>query len=222
MRFRKWLTAAALAVAVIFTGGPAWGHSEMRPTNIPTARPNFVTVLAANESSSALTRLTLTAPDGVTFGAATRQPAGWTAQKSKTSIIWSGGSLAPGTFDEWGVEVDALDQPGTLRFRVANVFASSPADTHTVEITAVAPGTTPTTGAPAVTVTTAPTSDSTTATTGTAAAPGTSDDDKSSADSRANLALVFGALALALSLVALASALRSRGRPDEVQEAKTW
>ena len=220
MTWQKGLIASALAAVLALIGGPAWGHEEMSPTSIPTGRPNFVTLLAANEASSALNRLTLTAPDGVTFGDATRQPSGWTAEKSDKAITWTEGSLAPGAFDEWGVEVNALNQPGALRFRVASGFASGSTDNHTVEITAVAAGTAPTTAAPAATVTTGKTSDSTTAT--TAAAAGVPDDDGSSADSRANLALVLGALALALSLIALASALRSRGRPDGPEEAKTW
>ena len=74
MSLRKALAGAVVALIVVLAAGPAWGHSEMRPTNIPIAKPNFVTVLAANESKSALTGLTLTAPDGVSFGAATRQP----------------------------------------------------------------------------------------------------------------------------------------------------
>ena len=221
MSFGKLLAAAAVACTSVLIGGTAWAHSEITPTTLPTGRPNFVTLLAANEAKSALTKMTLTAPEGVTFGAATRQPAGWTAEKSKTAITWTGGSLAPGAFDEWGVEVDALNQPGQLRFRVANAFASGAPDNHTVEIAAVAPGPgAPPTAAPAVTVTTGAPSESTTATTATAAAA--PDDDGSSGDSRANLALVVGALALALSLVSLASALRSRGKPDEAPEAKTW
>lgn len=85
MSTRRALASFAICCTVVLIGGRAWAHEEISPTTIPTGRANFVTLLAANGESTALTKLTLTAPDGVTFGDATRQSAGWTAEKSKTA-----------------------------------------------------------------------------------------------------------------------------------------
>lgn len=217
MRMRKSLAGALLALALALTAGPAWGHEEMSPATIPTGTANFVMLQVANEARGEMSRLTLTAPENVNFGDATRQPAGWTADKSEKVITWTGGALAPGAFDAWGVELEAVDQPGPLRFRVASSSGGGSPSASTVEIAAVAPGAAPTTAAPAVTVTAAETAGSTTTVATAAAGPATDSDGGGS--SRANLALVVGALALALSLVALAAALRGRGG---VEEAKTW
>lgn len=217
----KAFAALATVSTLVLLGGPAWAHEEISPATIPTGRANFVTLLAANEESTALTKLTLTAPDGVTFGDATRQPAGWTAEKSKTAITWTGGSLAPASFDTWGVEVNAVNQPGPLRFRVSSGVAGGETSSANIEITAVAPGIgAPTTVAPAGTVTTTGSSDATTTTTAETASGAT--DGTGDGTSRANLALVVGGLGLALSLLALAAALRSRGNAGETTEATSW
>ena len=216
MTMRNTLVGALLAATLVLTGGPAWAHEEIIPPTIPTGKANFVILQVANEARGEMSRLSLTAPENVNFGDATRQPAGWTAEKSEKVITWTGGALAPGAFDAWGVELEAVDQPGPLRFRVASSSGGGSPSTSTVEIAAVAPGTTPTTAA-VVSVTT--TGNARSMTTTDTAAAGTTAGGDDSGSSRANLALVVGALALALALVALAAALRGRGG---VEEAKTW
>jgi hypothetical protein len=213
----KPLFAAALAMAaVVATAVPAAAHEEISPSTIPTGRPVFLTLLSANEARSAVTQIRIAAPAGAEFGAATRQPSGWTAERSATTITWSGGSLAPGAFEEWGFELEPVGQPGSLRFRVTSTLASGGTDTHSVDVTAAAAGATPTSVAPAasdaVTTTVAPSSPTTAAE--VAATPTEAD-----SDSRANIALALGGVAVVLALVALVAALRG-GRATP--EARDW
>ena len=216
MRTHRIVTGALLALLLaVGAARPAAGHEEISPAEVPTGKAVFLTLLAANETRSALTRITVTAPTGVEFGAATRQPAGWTAERSPTAITWTGGTLAPGTFEQWGFEVEAIDQPGPLRFRVASGYAGGGSDTHSVEIVAVAPGPSGTTvPSPVTTVTTTP-----------AEAPDTTEPVTTNADadssSRETAALALAGVALVLALVALAAALRG-GRRAGPAEARDW
>ena len=208
---------AALALALVLQAVPASAHEEISPVTVPTGKAVFLTLLAANETRSALNRITLTAPSGVEYGGATRQPAGWTGQRSGTTVTWSGGSLAPGAFEEWGFEIEAVDQPGPLRFRVASAYASGGTDTHTVVIDVVAAGTTPTTtSAPTVTVGTAPEDTADTTAAPEAAAP-ESDSDSSGME---NVAVGLAGVAVVLALVALVAAVR--GGRNRAGEARDW
>lgn len=215
MRTQRIATGALLALLLaVGPARPAAAHEEISPAQIPTGRAAFLTLLAANETRSALTRITVTAPAGVELGAATRQPAGWTAERSSTAVTWTGGSLAPGTFEQWGFELEAVDQPGPLRFRVASAYAGGGTDTHSVEIAAVAPGATGTTDpSPVTTATTAAAGPD-----ATEPAAAATDEDSTG---RENLALALAGVALVLALLALVAAVRS-GRREGSAEARDW
>ena len=221
----KSIAGALLTMTLVLAAAPAWAHEEIAPATVATGQPTFMTLLSANETRSALNKLTLTAPSGVTLGAATRQPEGWTAEKSERAITWTGGSVAPGSFEEWGFEIEPVDQPGELRFRVASAFASGSTDTHTVIVTAGAGGaSSPATSEPTVTVGTAPEGEDDTTTSSDAAAAPASSGDGSDSSGRANVAMGLAGAALLLSLVALVAALRSargHGGPT-APEARDW
>ena len=161
--------------------------------------------MAANEQKADLTKVTLTAPNGTPFGATTHEPSGWTVNRTDQAITWSGGAVKPDTFETWGYEIDSADQPGTLTYKVTLGFADGKSDDVNVQVTAVAPGTTPTTA-----VTPTPAGGATTiATTASTAAPAKSSSG-SAARTRANIALGIGAVALVLSLVALGLAAQKK------------
>jgi len=155
-----------------------------------------------------LIRISETAPEGAPFGTTTRQPAGWTAQKSDTEITWTGGKVAPDTFEQWGFEIEGADQAGALGYKVSSGFANGNSDTHDVIVTAVAGDPTATT-APATPATTVSPS------TPTTLVPAA----KSSDDSFAIAALIVALLSGLLAGVALIVSLRGRtGNPASRRE----
>jgi hypothetical protein len=53
-------------------------------------------------------------------------------------ITWSGGSVKPNRFEQWGFEIEGADQPGTLSYKATLVYANGTNDDVTVDIKAVA------------------------------------------------------------------------------------
>jgi periplasmic copper chaperone A len=218
MRFRS---ALVLVVAAAVTGAlaaPAFAHEEINPKTIVTGQSAFLTLTAANESSTDLVKLVLKAPAGLGFGSATRSPAGWSAARAGDTVTWTGGALKPGTFDTWGFEVEGADQPGTFTYKVGSTFANGRTDEHEVDLTATAPGSggtataaptntsaTIATTAPSVPPTTVPAGDS-----GEAAGDDDSDEDSGLATAALGLSIV----ALLAAGAALAMGARRRGGPS--------
>jgi hypothetical protein len=190
------VVAAALAVAA-----PAFAHEEINPKQFPTGQPTFFSLSAANEKQVDLTKVTLTAPKGVNFGEATRAPAGWTANRTDSVITWSGGSVKPTQFEQWGYEIEGADQPGTLTYKVTLGFSDGSSADVDVQTTAVAAGA----------ATTVAPSGGTTATNATTATPEAAKSGGSGARSRANIALVLGLVAIVASVIAIVLAVRKRG-----------
>jgi uncharacterized protein YcnI len=202
---RKTVVFLATVAAVLAVAAPAFAHEEINPKQFPTGTPTFFTLSAANEKQVDLNKMTLAAPSGVNFGSSTRSPAGWTVNRTDTVITWTGGAVKPDQFDQWGYEIEGADQPGTLTYKVTLGFSDGSSDDVNVQTTAVAAGTTPTTVASSSgAVTTAATS-ATTATTEAKSGGG------SAARTRANIALVLGAIALVAAITALVLAGRKRG-----------
>src|SRR4051794_24957437 len=159
-RPRLAVLVATAAAAVVLVAAPAMAHEEINPKTVTTGSPAFLTLTAANEAKADLTKIVLTAPKGFAFGEATKSPSGWTVDHTDTTITWSGGKVAPETFENFGFELDNVPQPGTLAFGVALTAGSAP-EQVTVTITAVAAGATTTTSTTAAagattTVVTAP------------------------------------------------------------------
>lgn len=103
----------------------------------------FLTLSAANERQVAATSVTLTPPAGLPLGTVSREPAGWTVERGGGAVTWSGGPVAAGTFEEWGIELEAPDQPGSFTFRSTMRFADGRTDTHDVVLVVTAAGATP-------------------------------------------------------------------------------
>jgi hypothetical protein len=196
----------AVLVAALAAAVPAFAHEEINPKQFPTGQPTFFTLTAANEQKVNLVKVTLTSPKGVSFGATTHEPQGWTVSRTDSVITWSGGAVKPDEFEQWGYEIDSADQPGTLTYKATLGYADGKSDDVNVQTTAVAPGTTPTTAAPSGgAVTSAVAGGGATATTAAKSGAG------NSARSRANIAIGLGAVALVAALIALGLAARKRG-----------
>jgi hypothetical protein len=208
MRIRSAVVAAATVVAAAVSGlaAPAFAHEEINPKTFPTGQPTFFTLTAANEEKADLVKIVLNAPAGVAFGETTRSPAGWSVNRTDSTITWTGGAVKPDTFETWGYEIDTADQPGTLAYKVTLGFADGKTDDVEVDVTATAPGATGAT----------PTSSSATVTTG-AAAPSTAQSGSTNtgsggggSDGTAKAALALAIVALLVAAGALAAGARQR------------
>jgi len=214
MRIRSAFVVAATVVASAVSGlaAPAFAHEEINPKTFPTGQPTFFTLTAANEEKADLVKIVLNAPAGVAFGETTRSPAGWSVNRTDSTITWTGGAVKPDTFDTWGYEIDSADQPGTLAYKVTLGFADGKTDDVEVDVTATVPTVTGATGATGAT----PTS-SATVTTG-AAAPstaqsgteGSTSSSKSGSDGTAKAALALAVVALLVAAGALVAGARAR------------
>jgi len=209
MRIRSAVGVAATVVAAAVSGlaAPAFAHEEINPKTFPTGQPTFFTLTAANEEKADLVKIVLNAPAGVAFGDTTRSPAGWSVNRTDSTITWTGGAVKPDTFETWGYEIDSADQPGTLAYKVTLAFADGKTDDVEVDVTATAPGTTAVPGA----TTTSP---SATVTTG-AAGSGRSSGGGSDGTAKAALALAIVALLVAAGALAAAARRRSPRPPAE-------
>lgn len=193
----------ALLVWLVAGVGPAGAHEEITPSSVVTGRAAFLTFTVANERQVALVSVTLAPPAGLVLGPVTREPQGWSAARAPSGITWSGGSLAPGRFEQWGVELEAPDQPGAFTFRSTLRFADGRTDSHDVPLTVSPAGVTLGEAAPGASVAT---------TTVATVAPPAIAGQVGSARRQANLALAVGGAGLLVGLASLALATR-RPRP---------
>ncbi len=201
---RVLLVSLLLLVA---TAGPAGAHEEIGPSTIPTGRPEFFTLSVANEKKADLTKVVLTAPQGVSFGSTTKEPPGWAGDRTDAAITWSGGAVKPDHFEQWGYEIEGADQPGTLTYSVAMSFADGSSDKVDVPVTVTAAG-----GAPTPSASTP------------AKAASTTD---SGADGRSDAALAVAVVAGILAVVAIAMGLARRPSTDNpaqevAEDAQDW
>jgi hypothetical protein len=217
MHLRSVLVAAAAAVAVVGTAGPALAHEEINPKTFPTGQPTFFTLTAANETANNLVKIVLHAPSGVAFGETTRSPVGWSAARTADTITWTGGAVKPDTFDSWGFEIDGADQPGTLAYKVTLSYAHPngdvESDTVEVDVNAVAPGAAAGGGNPAGGSTGTVATGAATPTTGAAGAVSDRGATSDGASGTAKAALAVAIVALLVAAGALAVSGRRRSGP---------
>jgi hypothetical protein len=201
------LLTAGLVLAV---AAPAWAHEEITPKTVQTGKPTFLTLTAANEKKVDLTKITLTAPQGLAFGETTREPAGWSADKTDAQVTWTGSAVKPDKFESWGFEIEGADQPGTIKYKVTLGFADGSSDDVEVDIKAQGAAVENGGGGAGTTI-----AGQSTATTKKKARAGkkttTTVAPAKASNSRANLGIGLGIGALGLSLVALALAIAARG-----------
>lgn len=152
---RLGVATAGIVVGLAAWASPAFGHEEINPKVIKTGTPTFLILSAANEEKVPMTKVTLVAPDGVPFGEATRQAAGWTlTSKDDHTIVWTadpGGGLPPEGFEQWGFETEGADQPGDATYKVTLSFADGTNNGVDVVVGATATGQSATAAAPSST-----------------------------------------------------------------------
>lgn len=181
---RRPMLGVLVGAAVLLHAGAAFAHEEISPSSFPTGKPTFLVLSAANEAKADLVRLTLTAPPGLAFGATTREPGGWTVNRTDELVTWSGGGVKPDHFEQWGFEIEGADQPGTLTYKVTLGYADGTSDDANVDVSVTVAGA------------------------GASGPAATGGSGGSSSRSNGAYALAIAALALALALVlALALAL---------------
>ena len=189
---RTYLAAVAAVVLLAVADAAAWAHEEINPASFPVANPVFLTLTAANEKQVKLTKLTLVAPNGISLGAATRDPSGWTSSRTPTTVSWTGGAVDPDHYEHFGYELEAADQPGPLTWKVTLGYADGSSDDTTVQVTATA----------------------------ATATPGATSASSATPTRRANLALLVGIAGLALAVTSLVRGGRrsSPPRPPSTME----
>ena len=123
-----------------------------------------------------------------------------TVTERVATVTWSGGKIAPGEFDEFGFSASVPDTAGTvLVFPAVQTYSDGKVVHWVGDASADEP-------APRVTLTAAESGDHTTA------AASSSDSSSDDSESRANLGIALGALALAAGLVALGFVIAGRRR----------
>src|SRR3954469_16795601 len=124
---------AVLVVAVGLLVVPAaWGHVTVNPNEVPAGSFARFDLRVPNEEASAdTTKVTVQLPEGLNF--TSFQPkAGWTRTVTKVklakpvqsddgpvteriaTVTWSGGTIAPGEFDEFGFTAQVPDTEGSV------------------------------------------------------------------------------------------------------------
>lgn len=134
---RRLVLGLLVGVYALAQAGVASAHEEINPSTFPTGKAVFFALSAADETTADLVKVTLTAPQGTPFGATTKEPTGWTVNRTDQVITWTGGGVKPNRFDQWGFEIEGADQPGTLSYKVTLGFADGKTDDVTVDVDAV-------------------------------------------------------------------------------------
>jgi hypothetical protein len=227
----RFTTVAGAAAAIVtLAAAPALAHEEINPKTFPTGQPTFFTLSAANEAKADLVKIVLAAPKGTAFGEATREPAGWTVNRTDDQVTWTGGAVKPEHFDQWGFEIEGADQPGTLAYKVTLGFAGGKTDDVEVDVTAVPPSSGGSASPRASPPASAETTTTLSVTTTTGATGAATDLKTAGGQTRANAALGVGIIALVLAAAALARSVRggptgpapAGGEPGRPGRAQDW
>lgn len=205
--FAVLVAVVAAVVAAVVVGTPAGAHEEISPASVPTGKPAYLILSAANEKRVDLNRVAIAAPSGGEFGHATRDPAGWTANLTHTNATWTGGAIRPGRFEQFGFDIEGFSQPGTFTYRVTLGYADGSSDNVEVAVTAAAEA--GSTGSSTPATTSAPPT-----TPGAPEQPSATATGDDSADGLATAALGIGIVALLLAVVAVFQARKAARRPS--------
>ena len=118
---------AALA-AVLLTAGLASAHVTVWPKEAATGAYERYTVRVPTEKDIPTIKVELLFPEGLRVTSVQPKP-GWTYEIEKdaagntTGIVWSGGQIGPGEFDEFGFVAANPEQPGQLAFKAYQTYA---------------------------------------------------------------------------------------------------
>src|SRR6476469_6954428 len=120
-----------VSVATILVGSVnAFAHVEVSPRTVTPGEEATIAFHVPNEREDVSTvRLEVVFPTDrpVTEAAPATLP-GWTVTVAKqaavTSIVWTGGVIQPGTYQEFPVSVAVPDGPGTLTFKALQTYST--------------------------------------------------------------------------------------------------
>lgn len=232
---RRVGVAGLVMSAVVLVSGPAWAHVSISPDSAPKGSDAVLSFNVPDESESAnTTQVAITFPTDNPIAEALVEPiSGWTAKvetmkvdkpiqtdagavtEAVKSVTWSGGSIAPGQFQQFTVSV-LLPDADSLEFRAVQTYSDGTV-THWIEPTPPG-GPEPENPAPVLTLTAAEgeTTTTTAATTPTTASASGDNDlaDSHDVDTARNLG-VIGIAVGGLGLLVALGALVFRRRPRQ-------
>jgi uncharacterized protein YcnI len=136
--FSTAVLAAALSLAL---ASPALAHVTVQPSEAPAGSFYRFVVRVPNERDDAdTTKVEVQFPTNVTNASIQPKP-GWNYEVKMTkldepievfgeevdevvgSVTWTGGSIAPGEFDEFGFSIRTPDAPGELEFPALQTYS---------------------------------------------------------------------------------------------------
>jgi uncharacterized protein YcnI len=140
---RRALVALATATLVLAVAAPAWAHVGIEPNTAPKGSDAVLAFTVPNEEESANTiKVEIAFPTDHPIADASVEPlAGWTAavQKVKApkpiktdagevtemvqSVVWSGGTIKPGEFQEFRVSVGLPSDADSLEFKAVQTYS---------------------------------------------------------------------------------------------------
>jgi uncharacterized protein YcnI len=122
MRSLKTLLGAA--VLVVATAGPAAAHVTVQPSEATQGGYAKLAFRVPNEEATAnTTKLEVQLPADAKFrSVATKPLPGWTVTRTDTTITWSGGTIAPGEFQEFEISVGPLPSVDQLVFKAVQTY----------------------------------------------------------------------------------------------------
>lgn len=221
MRFRTALILATMAAALLAPSAAA--HVTLNPDAVPADSFSRFAVRVPTERGDPTVKVTLRIPEGLTFVSFQPKP-GWTrtvqmvklakpiTMEGETvtervgTVTWSGGSIGPGEFDEFGLSAHVPNSPGRkLVFPAVQTYSNGEVVRWIGAPDADEP-------APRVTLEAAEGEDHGAAATATTASNESGESEEDDGEDRANLALGFGIAGLVAGLAALGVSLYRRRR----------
>lgn len=127
---RKIVLLAAVAAFSFLSVGAASAHVTVNPSSAPKGGFAKLTFRVPNERDDAsTTKLEVAFPAGADIEFVSVKPVpGWTftvAKEPTTTIVWSGGKIGPGEFQEFDVSVGPLpDKKDSLTFKALQTYDS--------------------------------------------------------------------------------------------------
>lgn len=128
---RRIVVTGAVCAATIIAGSPvALAHVSVTPGSVVPGERATVLFRVPNERDDAATvRLEVVFPaDHPITGATPSALPGWTATVAKentvSSIVWTGGPIQPGTYQEFPVSIAVPAESGTLTFKALQTYST--------------------------------------------------------------------------------------------------
>lgn len=120
-----------LACALVLLGAaPAFAHVTVNPSEAAEGSFAKLTFRVPNESDEAsTTELEVVFPEETPFSSARTKPVpGWTAEVVMEgdrvgSIVWSGGEIGPGEFQEFDISLGPIPEADTIQFGALQTYS---------------------------------------------------------------------------------------------------